>query len=264
MVSASCLPNGVWAQPTIAALMTFLSMMTAFALYIALRHRRAASGQSRISGVHGKRDHDADRAMDLRSTSSSSSPTPTTIIAMPAISRRLVPSAKMRREAICASGTSISASVRTLAALVSEKPMNQNCEAAAPRKPAEQRPPPVAQAHHQRRAVGDQHVERQHHRLQRQTQRQDRGRADQEAALRQGLDRRRESRSPRARSRRRRRRRAAAGRRPAAREPSRPASRTPRRRRPSRARSPRTSPGSSASPSSSAPKIATCTGSVLV
>ena len=108
---------------------------------------------------------------------------------MPSISRRLVPSEKIRREAIWASGTSIRASVRTLAALVSEKPMNQNCEAAAPRKPAKSDLRQFRRLEHQRRPVGGQHVERQDQRLQEEAERQDRGRPDEEAALGQRLDR---------------------------------------------------------------------------
>ena len=55
---------------------------------------------------------------------------------MPRISRRVVAWDRRRWETAWAISTSTRARVRTFAAVVSEKPMNQNCEASAPRKPA--------------------------------------------------------------------------------------------------------------------------------
>ena len=59
-----------------------------------------------------------------------------TISAMPSPSRSDGGSRNSLSETTCAIGTSISASVRTRAASVSAKAMNQNWEASAPMKPA--------------------------------------------------------------------------------------------------------------------------------
>ena len=55
---------------------------------------------------------------------------------MPAASRQLVFWRKTKRVTPCANSTSTSARVRTLAAVARAKARNQNCEAAAPAKPA--------------------------------------------------------------------------------------------------------------------------------
>ncbi len=55
---------------------------------------------------------------------------------MPTASRALVRWPNAKRATSCANRTSTKASVRTLAALVSAKARNQNCEATAPMKPA--------------------------------------------------------------------------------------------------------------------------------
>src|ERR1044072_9421756 len=65
-----------------------------------------------------------------------SSTTPSTIIAMPTPSRALVFCPKIKTEIACANSTSTSARERTLAAVVSAKARNQNCDAVAPMKPA--------------------------------------------------------------------------------------------------------------------------------
>ncbi len=54
---------------------------------------------------------------------------------MPTASRAVVRCLNTKLEISCANSTSISASVRTLAAVASAKARNQNCEASAPRKP---------------------------------------------------------------------------------------------------------------------------------
>ena len=55
---------------------------------------------------------------------------------MPAASRGVVRWPNEKRAISCANRTSTKAKVRTLAALVSAKARNQNCEATAPMKPA--------------------------------------------------------------------------------------------------------------------------------
>ena len=55
---------------------------------------------------------------------------------MPNASRFVVACLKMKNEIACANSTSTSASVRTLATLVSANARNQNSDAVAPMKPA--------------------------------------------------------------------------------------------------------------------------------
>src|SRR5690606_16672005 len=65
----------------------------------------------------------------------SNKPTPRTINAIPASSRRLDACENRRRDSNCAKRTSTSPRVRTLLAAVSAKPRNQPCDALAPRRP---------------------------------------------------------------------------------------------------------------------------------
>ncbi|MCC7346074.1 MAG: cation:proton antiporter, partial [Variibacter sp.] len=66
----------------------------------------------------------------------SSSTTPATTMATPRASRAVTFWRKITTDTACANSTSISASVRTLAAVASAKAANQNSDASAPMKPA--------------------------------------------------------------------------------------------------------------------------------
>ena len=103
-----------------------------------LRRGFAAGGQGTARGRHGipPAAGAAGRAKLSFTAPRSAAATPSTISAMPSASRVVVACLKMKYEIACANSTSTSASVRTLATLVSAKARNQNSDAVAPMKPA--------------------------------------------------------------------------------------------------------------------------------